>query len=97
MAKSWHNSHIPTKVGIAVIAWLLVSVALLIPVLHQQQVGESHAMYQPTAIKKNANCPTYYISWGGTCVGYVMRVSASKWYCSNGSHGRPIYNKYISN
>jgi hypothetical protein len=46
MAKGLHNKHISTGWGIAIIGFFIVVLALLIPVLNQQQIGQSHAMYQ---------------------------------------------------
>lgn len=40
---TWHQKHIPTKWGVAVLSFLLLATILLIPVLGQQQNGLSEA------------------------------------------------------
>jgi hypothetical protein len=100
MARTWHNKHISTSWGIAILGFLVISLALLIPVLNQYQDIRSNAMYMSGGTGKYS-CPANYIPFQiGThlnCVGYVIRTSSGKWYCSNSPHGKPVYNKYISN
>lgn len=43
MAKSWHQKHISTKWGIAIIIFLLVSLGLLVSILNQSQDARSRA------------------------------------------------------
>ena len=58
MASNWHNKHISTKWGIALFGWLLVSIALLIPLLGQEQDNRSNAMYR----NEGGSYPTRYPS-----------------------------------
>ncbi len=63
MVKSWHNRHISTKWGIAIIGFMLLSIVLLIPILGQNQDPRSNAMMKSESNSVSQSCS----SIGGVC------------------------------
>jgi len=52
----WHKKHISTKWGIAIIGFLLVSIALLIPVIKNSQSTQSDALAISSCVKSGGSC-----------------------------------------
>lgn len=57
----WHNKHIGTQWGVAIIGFMVVVVALLIPVLGQSTGNRSHAMYSSDG-GNTTRCATLFAS-----------------------------------
>lgn len=85
MAKAWHKKHIPTQWGVAILGFLVVSTALLIPYLNQVQ-----------SLRSDAATPVGY-GRAGTCANLAYSVKGQKVSAKCQFTSSPCAGAYVNN
>ena len=87
----WHNKHIGTQWGVAILGFFVIATGLLVAYANQPQVLSSHAMAKitPTVTPSATLAPVKCQIAKGTCQSMYLKCSGSKLsgqsYCANNS------------